>query len=110
MRDRYLRTLCTPVPFSIPAAWIAANSGKIAKVKPGLQNRITGELLSIDQTHHDPERKDLIKAGAIESFAEYFAETKDQKKILEFVRKQQGCKSPKTRKLAREFIENWGKI
>ena len=94
----------------IPAAWVAANSGRIARFKPGLQRRITDRLLSIDQTHHDPERKDLIKSGAIESFAEYFGESKDQKKILEFVKKQEECKSPKTRKLARAFLEKWGKI
>lgn len=94
----------------IPAVWIAANSGKIAKAKPELQRRITDRLLSIDQTHHDPERRDLIKSGAIESFAEYFGESKDQKKILEFVKKQQECKSPKTRKLAREFLAKWRKI
>lgn len=61
----------------IPAVWIAANSGKIAKAKPELRTRITGELLNVDQTHHEPERRDLIKAGAIESFAEYFGESKD---------------------------------
>ena len=91
----------------IPAAWIAANSGKIAKAKPRLQARVTNELLSIDRTHHDPERKDLIKAGAIESFAEYYEEAADKKKILEFVKKQLECKSPKTRKIAKEFLEKW---
>jgi hypothetical protein len=93
----------------IPAAWVAANSGRIARFKPELQTRITDRLVSIDQTHHDPERRDLIKSGAIESFAEYFGESKDQKKILEFVKKQLECKSPKTRKLARTFLEKWGK-
>ena len=92
----------------IPAAWVAANSGRIAKSKPELQTRITDRLLSIDQTHHDPERKDLIKAGAIESFAEYYEEAADKKKILEFVKRQQECKSPKTRKIANEFLIKWG--
>lgn len=91
----------------IPAAWVAASSGRIAKAKSKLQARITLELLGIDRTHHDPERKDLIKGGAIESFAEYFDESKDQKKILEFVRNQLECSSPKTRKIAREFLEKW---
>lgn len=93
----------------ITAAWIAANSGKIAKAKPDLQTRITGTLLSIDMTHHDPERKDLIKGSAIESFEEYFEQAIDKKKILEFVKKQLECKSPKTRKLAKDFLEKWGK-
>jgi hypothetical protein len=92
----------------IPAVWVAANSGKIARAKPGLQTRITGELLNIDRTHHDPERRDLIKAGAIESFAEYYEEAADKKKILEFVRNQLECRSPKTRKMAKEFLIKWG--
>jgi len=92
----------------ITAAWIAANSGKIAKAKPDLQSRITNTLLSIDRTHHDPERKDLIKAGAIESFEEYFEEAIDKKRILKFVKKQLECKSPKTRKLAKDFLMKWG--
>ncbi len=61
----------------IPAAWIADYSGRIARAKPELQTRITEKLLSIDKTHHHPERRDLIKAGAIESFDEYFEEAKD---------------------------------
>lgn len=91
----------------IPAAWVADYSGKIARAKPELQTRITDKLLSIDETHHHPERRDLIKAGALESFDEYYEETVDKKKILEFVKKQLECKSPKTRKIAKEFLEKW---
>jgi len=91
----------------IPAAWVADYSGKIARAKPELQTRITDKLLSIDETHHHPERRDLIKAGAIESFDEYYEEAVDKKKILEFVKKQLECKSPKTRKIAKEFLEKW---
>lgn len=92
----------------IPAAWIADNSGKIARAKPELQTRITEKLLSIDETHHHPERRDLIKAGAIESLDEYFGEVKDQKRILEFVKKQLSSKSPKTVKKATEFLKKHG--
>ncbi len=91
----------------IPAAWVADNSGKIARAKPELQTRITDELLRIDETHHHPERRDLIKAGAVESFDEYYEEAVDKKKILKFVKKQLECKSPKTRKIAKEFLEKW---
>jgi hypothetical protein len=92
----------------IPAVWIAANSGKIAKAKPELQTRITSILMTIDRTHHHPERRDLIKGGAIESFDEYFEEAKNQKEILEFAKKQLNCKSPKTVKIAKEFVKKWG--
>jgi hypothetical protein len=91
----------------IPAVWIAANSGKIAKAKPELQTRITNMLMTIDRTRHHPERRDLIKGSAIESFDEYFEEAKNQKEILEFAKKQLNCKSPKTVKIAQEFVKKW---
>jgi len=90
----------------IVAGHITANSGRIAKTKPKLQTEITNKLLNIDKTNQ--EHKDLVKAGTIESFSEYFEESKDKKKIIEFVNKQLNCESPKTRKKAKEFLNKWG--
>jgi len=89
----------------IPAAHLAGKSGKIAKAKPKLQTKITNKLLSIDKTHHDPERRDLIKGYAIESFSEYFEEAKNKKGIMEFVKEQLTSKSPRTKKKAKEFLK-----
>jgi hypothetical protein len=91
----------------ITAAYVAAASGKIAKAKPKLQTRITNRLLNIDKTHHDPERKDLVKGSAIESFREYFEEARNKKKIIDFVKKQLKSKSPKSKKIAKEFLEHF---
>jgi hypothetical protein len=91
----------------IAASYVAANSGKIARAKPGLQHKITNRLLSLDQTHHPPERKDLIKDHAVESFGEFFQESADQSRILEFVRAQLESSSPRTRKKAKEFLKKW---
>ena len=100
--DRYYDLLNDSV---IIAASITADSGKIVKAKPKLQSKITNKLLNIDKTNQ--KHKDLIKAGAIESFDEYFEEIKVKKKILKFVREQLNCESPKTRKKAKEFLEKW---
>jgi len=89
----------------IVAGHLAANSGKIAKAKPKLQTKITDKLLNIDETNQ--KHKDLVKAGAIEAFDEYFEEAKDKKKILEFVKDQLKCRSPKTKKKATEFLRKW---
>jgi len=91
----------------IPAAHLAGNSGKIAQAKPKLQTKITNKLLSIDKTHHAPERRDLIKGYAIESFSEYFEKAENKNKIIDFVKKQLDCKSPKTRKIAKQFLKKW---
>jgi hypothetical protein len=100
--DKYYNLLNDSV---IVAGHITANSGKIARAKPKLQAEITNRLLNIDRTTQ--KHKDLIKAGAIDSFGEYFAESDDKEKILEFVRQQLDCDSPKTRKKAKEFLKKW---
>ena len=91
----------------ITASYIAGNSGQIARTKPGLQSRITRRLLSIDETHHPPERRDLIKGFAVEAFEQYFEESDHKAEILEFVTAQLESKSPKTRKLAKAFLKKW---
>jgi hypothetical protein len=88
------------------AGQAALNSGKIAKVKPNLQTKITNRLLNIDKTHRG-KQIDLIKAYVIEAFNEYFEESSDKKKILGFVKAQLESKSPKTKKLANEFLKKW---
>jgi hypothetical protein len=93
----------------IVAAYIASNSGRIARAKPELESRITARLLSIDETRHAPGRKALVKAGAIEAFSEYFAAAENKMPIIEFVRRQLASESPKTRKLAGQFLKTWAK-
>jgi len=91
----------------IPAGHVAVKSGIIALAKPGLQAEITNRLLDIDNTVQ--RHKDLVKSGAIEAFDAYFEQSKDQARIIEFVKAQLNCDSPKTRKVAKEFLEKWSK-
>jgi hypothetical protein len=102
--DKYFDLLNDSV---IVAGHVTANSGRIAKAKPKLQTKITNKLLNIDRTKQ--KHKDLIKAGAIKSFDEYFEESQDKKRIMNFVKKQLNSESPKTRKTAKEFLEKWAK-
>jgi hypothetical protein len=101
--DKYYNLLNDSV---IIAGHVTANSGRIARAKPALQAEITERLLNIDNTAQ--KHKDLIKAGAIDSFGEYFADSGDKEKIMEFVKKQLDGESPKTRKKAKEFLKKWG--
>jgi hypothetical protein len=91
----------------IVAIYVAQNSSQIVKAKPHLENRITNTLLNIDKTHHPKGRKELIKAGVIEAFIEYFPDSRNKARIMEFVKKQQDSASPKTRKLAKAFLKQW---
>src|SRR4030042_964298 len=87
--------------------YVASNSGQIVMANPHLEKRVTEKLLAIDKTHHTGDRRELIKAGAIESFSQYFALSSNKPEILEFVSEQKGSNSPKTRKLAKEFLKKW---
>ena len=91
----------------IVARKLAIHSGRIVKFKPTLGSRITTILLSINQTQHNPSRKDLIKGDIIESFSEYFEHIKDKKKIIEFVKSQLDSSSPSTVKKAKNFLTKW---
>jgi hypothetical protein len=93
----------------IVAIYVAQNSAQIIKAKSHLENRITSILLNIDKTHHPAGRKELVKAGAIEAFMEYFPDSSNKTKIIEFVMKQQDSESPKTRKIAKAFLKKWDK-
>ena len=82
------------------------NSGKIAKKIPSIRLKITNILLNIDKIHKG-KQIELLKAYAIESFNEYFEEVENKNEILNFVKEQLDSTSPKTRKVAKEFIKKW---
>ncbi len=91
----------------IPPAHVAVNSGKIALAEPELETEITSRLLNIDATVQ--RHRELVKASAIEAFDAYFEKSKDQQKIIEFVKAQLNSESPKTRRKAKQFLKKWSK-
>lgn len=93
----------------VNAANIAKFSGKIAKAKPHLQDKITNKLLDIDKLHHSSECKNIIKGKAILSFDEYIGELIDKEKIIQFVKKELNNTRSATRKKAEKLISKWEK-
>lgn len=91
------------------ASHVAGVSGQIARAKPQLRPKITQRLLGIPQTHFPAERQALITSYALLSLNEYFADAapRDQDRMLAFAQQQLDCASPKTRKLAKDFIKKW---
>lgn len=93
---------------TITAAFVAGDAWKIARFKPELQSKVTDKLLDIDRIHRG-KQKDLIKGHAIESFSHYYgeADTEDKKRILAFVKQETASHSPRTKKAAKDFLQEW---
>src|SRR5512136_61233 len=91
------------------ASHVAGVSGQIARARPLLQHKITQRLLGITQTHFSAERQALIISYAIPALDEYFANSpaREQDRMLAFVQQQIDCASPKTRRLAKDFVKKW---
>ena len=106
MFEKYFRLIDNERSF-IPAAYLAKSSATIVRAKPNLETKITKRLMKIDETRHDPQRRDLVKSDIIEAFDDYFEQAKDKQGIMEFVRNQLECDSPKTRKAAKNFLQKW---
>jgi len=71
------------------------------------RGKITDILLNINGTNQ--KHKGLVKGDAIEAFDQYFEEAKNKEMILKFVREQLNCESPRTRKIAKQFLLKWEK-
>lgn len=89
---------------AMTASHVALNSSMIAHNKPNLRSRIVGILMSIDEIHQG-KQKELIKAYAIESLGKIYPEAEDKELIENYVKSQRDSKSPKTRNMARCFLE-----
>ncbi len=86
----------------------AAVSGQIAHRCPRLADTIARHLMAIDQASCPEERKELIKGYVIQSLDEMFLLVTDQAAIIDFVQRQRYSNSPKTKKIAREFLKSRG--
>ncbi len=91
----------------IVARKLAICSGKIAKAKEKLQSQITKKLLNIEKSSHKIRQIDLIKGDIVETFSEYFENSKDKTEIVKFVKKQINSPSPSTIKKAKQFLKNF---
>jgi hypothetical protein len=99
--DKYFKNIAGER--TMVAGQAAMNAGKIAKEKPHLQGKITEILLKIDQIHQG-KQTELMKAHAITAFNDYFDEAGDKDKIIDFVKACLESDSPKTMKVAKEFL------
>ena len=94
---------------TITSIYIVKSSGKIARCKPRLNEKITKLLLNIEKIHPG-KQIELVKSAVIESFSEYFELIENKKEVTDFVKKQGSSSSPKTRIIAKDFLKKYGEV
>ncbi|KYK32269.1 MAG: hypothetical protein AYK22_01960 [Thermoplasmatales archaeon SG8-52-3] len=91
---------------TIVPIYVIKSSGKILKFKPNLEGKITDLLINIEKIHQG-KQIELLKSAVIESFTEFFPNSKNKLEIINFVQEQIKSSSPKTRKIAKDFLKNF---
>jgi hypothetical protein len=78
----------------------------IAAARPKTQGRITRELLKVERFQYDTAECRNIAIGiVIEAIGPLFAELKDKKPVIGFVKRQLKNRRPATRKKAERFLK-----
>lgn len=94
--------------YMVTVANVVGNSAKIALAKPYLAQKITKELLKVENISTTPhlteECKRVIAEHAIKSFALFFSDIEQQEKVISFVAKHRNSSRKTLRKAAEDFL------
>ena len=98
----------------ITVAHIVDNSGKIAKAKPHLTQRITSELLKIEKIptrpHLTQECKNILLGKVILAFGMYFDQIENKDSVISFVKRQVNNTRNATKAKAEKFLNRTEKL
>ena len=86
----------------IVAVNVMEHLGSIAKAKPALRDKITHILL--DSINNPQKHKGLMTGAALTSLDEYVDYIDNKTEIISFAQKLLDSESPKTRKIAQNFL------
>jgi hypothetical protein len=94
--------------YMVTVANVVGNSAKIALAKPHLTQKITKELLKVDNISTTPhlteECKRVIAEHAIKSFALFFNNIEQKEKVISFVANYTNSPRKTLRKAAEDFL------
>jgi len=100
-------------PYMVTVANVVGNSGKIAVAKPYLIQKITNELLEVENItttpHLTEECKRVIAEKTIESFDKFFDQVNTKDKVISFVKKNLHSPRETLRQAAENFIAKWNR-
>jgi hypothetical protein len=98
-------------PYMVTVANVVGNSCKIALAKPYLVQRITGELLKIENVSTTPhltaECKRVIAEKALEYFDMFFDRIKTRDKVISFAKRNQNSSRKSLKTKAGNFLKKW---
>jgi len=97
--------------YMVTVANVVGNAGKIAKAKPYLNERITRELLRVEnlllKPHLTQECRNILLGHAISAFETYFDQMENKEEVISFVKRQLNNSRDGTRKKAQKFLEKF---
>jgi hypothetical protein len=97
--------------YMVTVANVVGHSGKIALAKPYLIDKITNELLKVDDIsltpHLTEECKKVIAEKAIKSFDLFFDKVTEKKRVISFVEKHTSSSRKTLRTTAENFLTKW---
>lgn len=89
----------------ITAGHVIDNSGKIARAKPHLQNKITKELLKVEKIQYETsECRNILLGKVILSFSQYIGQVDNKEKMISLVKRQLKNSRKATRAKAEKFL------
>lgn len=89
----------------ITAGHVIDNSGKIARAKPHLQNKITKGLLKVEIIPRSSECRNILLGKVILSFSQYIGQVDDKEKMISLVKRQLKNSRRATRAKAEKFLK-----
>ena len=94
--------------YMVTVANVVGNSGKIAKAKPHLTQKITNELLKTEnltiKSHLTQECKNIIIGHAISALDMYFDQIENKDEVISFVKRQLSNTRNATKVKAENFL------
>jgi hypothetical protein len=97
--------------YMVTVANVVGHSGNIALAKPYLIDKITNELLKVENLSTTPhiteECKRVISEKAIKSFDLFYDKIEKKGKVISFVKKQVNSPRITLKKTAQNFLDKW---
>jgi len=98
-------------PYMVTVANVVGNSSRIALAKPYLVQKITSELLKVENISTTPhltaECRRVIIEKTIESFDLFFDRIEAKDRVISFVRRNKNSSRKSLKTKAKSFLEKW---